>query len=61
VLHPNEPPPVEQDVIADLADRRADVLRRLLDRGVPPRTLETLLPGWEPFLTAALLPPTDRA
>jgi hypothetical protein len=59
-VHPNETPPVEPDVTTDLAARRADVLRRLLDRGVPPRTLETLLPGWEPFLTAALLPPADR-
>lgn len=37
----------------DLVARRPDVLRRLLERGVPARTLGTMLPGWEPFLDLA--------
>lgn len=31
----------------DLATRRPEVLQRLLERGVPARTLQTLFPGWE--------------
>lgn len=54
VLHPDEATVEVEDVTADLAARRPEVLRRLLDRGVPPRTLQTLLPGWEPFLAAAV-------
>lgn len=45
---------MEGDVIADLAERRPEVIRRLLERGVAPATLETLLPGWEPVFRAAL-------
>lgn len=54
VLHPDEATTVEvEDVTADLAARRPEVLRRLLDLGVPHATLQLLLPGWEPFLAAA--------
>lgn len=35
------------DAVPDLTARRPEVVRRLLDRGVPPRTLQALLPGWE--------------
>lgn len=43
-----------EDSATDLIARRPEVLRRLIDRGVPAQTLTTILPGWEPFLDAAL-------
>lgn len=36
------------------AAHRADVVRRLLDRGVSPRTLMIVLPAWGPTITSAL-------
>ncbi len=42
------------DVTVDLTVHRAEVLRRLLERGVPAATLGLILPGWEPFLAEAL-------
>lgn len=44
----------ETTTMTDLTARRPDVLRRLLERGVPATTLQTILPEWEPFLAAAL-------
>lgn len=44
--------------MTDLTARRPDVLRRLIDRGVPADTLQTLFPDWEPFF-AALGEPTQ--
>lgn len=35
------------------AAHRSDVVRRLLQRGVSPRTLLLLLPSWEPTITSA--------
>lgn len=35
------------EVVPDLAARRPEVVRRLLERGVPPRTLQALFPGWD--------------
>lgn len=42
-----EPDGDHGDAEPDLVARRPEVVRRLLARGVPPRTLEALLPGWE--------------
>lgn len=36
--------------------RREEVVRRLLDRGMPLRALEALLPGWEDAIAAATAP-----
>lgn len=47
--------------VTDLASRRPEVLRRLLARGVPASTLQTILPDWEPFLAAALSEPSTSA
>lgn len=46
--------PPGDTTVTDLTARRPDVLRRLIERGVPAHTLQTLLPDWEPFLVAAL-------
>lgn len=35
------------EVVPDLAARRPEVVRRLLERGVPARTLQALFPGWD--------------
>lgn len=43
--------------VTDLTARRPEVLRRLLDRGVPAGTLQTLFPDWEPLFDAALSEP----
>ena len=40
-------------------DRRLDVVRRLLDSGMPLRALEALLPGWEDAVAIVL--ETERA
>ena len=40
--------------VTDLTARRPDVLRRLIDRGVPADTLQMLFPDWEPFFDVAL-------
>jgi hypothetical protein len=45
---------VVEDVIATVAHRRADVVRRLLDHGLTPGALQALLPGWEAFVAVAL-------
>lgn len=42
-----------QDAVADLTERRPEVIRRLIERGVPPRALEVLLPGWELLIIEA--------
>ena len=39
---------------APQSERRRDLVRRLVDRGVPTRTLEALLPGWEVEIAAVL-------
>lgn len=41
------------DTMSDLTARRADVVRRLIDRGVPVRTLRALLPDWDPLIQEA--------
>lgn len=41
------------DDMPDLTEHRPEVVRRLLARGVPPRALEALLPGWELLITDA--------
>ena len=41
------------DTVSDLTARRADVVRRLIDRGVPPRTLRALLPDGDPLIREA--------
>lgn len=35
-------------------ERRTEVVRRLMDQGVPVRALEALLPGWESAIADAL-------
>lgn len=45
--------------VTDLTARRPDVLRRLLDRGVPAGTLQALFPDWGPFFDAALSEPAQ--
>lgn len=42
------------DTMTDLTARRCDVVRRLLDRGVPPLALRALLPGWDPVIQEAV-------
>lgn len=49
------------DVTPDLSARRPEVLRRLLERGVPAETLGMILPGWEPFLAEATAGPESTA
>jgi hypothetical protein len=44
------PTPDDGHVLVDLRERRADVVGRLLDLGVTPRTLMTLLPEWEAMI-----------
>lgn len=41
------------DSMNDLVARRPDVVRRLIDRGVPARTLRALLPEWDPLIREA--------
>ncbi len=38
----------------DLNARREDVVRRLIERGVPERTLRALFPDWESMILAAV-------
>jgi hypothetical protein len=42
------------ETMIDLTARRCDVVRRLLDRGVPPLALRALLPGWDPVIAEAV-------
>lgn len=42
-----------QPPMTDLTARRAEVIRRLLARGVPPRALRALLPDWDPLIREA--------
>lgn len=44
------------EAVPDLTVRRPEVVQRLLARGVPPRALEALLPGWELLITEAGAP-----
>lgn len=48
---PMSPDSTEGDAVPDLAERRPEVVRRLLARGMPPRAIEILLPGWELLVT----------
>lgn len=43
-----------ETTVPDLVARRPDVLRRLLERGVPPQALRTILPDWGADLALAL-------
>lgn len=47
-------PQPEEGRRVDPVSHRTDVVRRLLDRGVPVRALEALLPGWEGPIAEAL-------
>lgn len=49
--------PSTENTVPDLTARRPDVLRRLLERGVPAETLQTLLPDWDVALATALSEP----
>jgi Fe2+ transport system protein FeoA len=40
----------DSPVLVDIRARRADVVQRLLDMGVTPRTLATLLPEWDELI-----------
>lgn len=42
------------DTMTDLTARRCEVVRRLLDRGVPALALRALLPGWDPVIQEAV-------
>lgn len=44
------------EAVPDLTERRPEVVRRLLARGMPPRALEALLPGWELLVPEAATP-----
>lgn len=47
---------VETEVVTgmpDMTERRREVVRRLLDRGVSVPTLAALLPSWEPLIREA--------
>lgn len=41
---------------SDEHSRRLELVQQLLDRGVPVRALEALLPGWEQAIEAAVYP-----
>lgn len=47
------------EVSEDLTERRPEVVRRLLDRGVPLRTLQALFPDWDRVLGEAGDPHRD--
>lgn len=49
--------PSTENTVTDLTARRPDVIRRLLERGVPAETLQTLLPDWDVALADALSEP----
>lgn len=57
---PVAPDSTAADDAADLTEHRPEVVRRLLARGVPPRALEALLPGWELLITEAATPLATR-
>lgn len=40
------------EAVPDLTARRPEVVRRLLERGVPVQTLRVMLPDWEPVISA---------
>lgn len=46
--------------MTDLAARRPEVVRRLLDRGIPSQTLKTILPGWEHVIEQVSIVPGAR-
>ena len=47
-------PPADEAVLASRWDRRVDLVKRLMARGLPMRTLEVLLPGWEQEIAAVV-------
>lgn len=49
------------EVSEDLTERRPEVVRRLLDRGVPLQTLRALFPDWDRVLGEAGDLPRDVA
>lgn len=49
--------PHTETTVPDLIARRPDVLRRLLERGVPAQTIQLLFPEWDSVLTTALNEP----
>lgn len=54
---PIPPVPDPGDAMPDLTARRPDVVRRLIERGVPARALQALLPDWEVFIQDAAAAP----
>lgn len=46
--------PDTETTVPDLIARRPDVLRRLLERGVPAQTIQLLFPDWDGVLAVAL-------
>lgn len=48
-----------ENTVPDLIARRPDVLRRLLERGVPAETIQVLFPDWDTVLAAALSEPAQ--
>lgn len=46
--------PHTETPVPDLTARRPEVLRRLLERGVPAGTIQLLFPEWETVLAVAL-------
>ena len=47
-------PSLDDVALATRWDRRVDLVRRLMSRGLPMRTLEVLLPGWEQEIAAVV-------
>lgn len=45
--------PVGDGPVETTEERRVELVRRLLERGVPVRALEALLPGWERAIEVA--------
>lgn len=50
-----------ESTVPDLIARRPDVLRRLLERGVPARTIQLLFPEWDTVLAVALSEPAPAS
>ena len=58
------PIPSGTEVIVDPRERRDDVVRRLLDLGVAPETLMTVLPDWHALIrrvASAVCPGAERS
>lgn len=53
--HVSVPTPAGEVVLVDPRVHRVDVVRRLLALGVSPRTLTTLLPGWDRLIRAVVV------